>query len=164
MITVLNVADFDMHGHLFGDVLAVKQAHVISIYGVLTLVVIAIVKFWQPLVLMTIHEDLAQAEGVNLNRLHILLLALVTMVVAVAMHIVGVLLITSMLIIPAATARQISHSPEGMAIAAIIVSVTSVLFGISLAEHFALPAGPAIVLANTVLFVLAIPIALARKH
>ena len=163
LITVLGITDFDMHGHLFGDVMSVTIEHVASIYIVGAIVIIAMLKYWEPMVLMTIHEDLAQAEGVNHDRLHMLLLALVTLVVSVAMHIVGVLLITSMLIIPAASARQITKSPEGMALGAIIISIVAVLFAIPLANYYDMPAGATIVVANTVLFIITIPIALMRK-
>lgn len=162
-ITFLGVEDFDLHGHLFGDVMTVGKQQVINIYIVSTIALIAIIRYWQHMVLMTIHEDLAQAEGVSIDKMHILLLALVTIVVAVAMHIVGVLLITSMLIIPAATARQITKSPEAMAIAAATVSVIAVLFAVPLAGYYNIPAGPTIVVAHTIMFIAAIPVALMRK-
>ena len=162
-ITFLGVEDFDMHGHLFGDVLTVTSQQVINIYIVGIITLTAIFRYWQPMVLMTVHEDLAQAEGISIDRMHILLLALVTMVVAVAMHIVGVLLITSMLIIPAATARQITTSPEAMAVGASVVSIIAVLFAVPLAMFYNAPAGAAIVVVHTILFIAAIPIALMRK-
>ena len=79
---------------------------------------------------MTLQEDLAQAEGVNVLFCNLLLMFLMTMVVAVSIRSVGILLISSLLIIPAATARQLAVSPEGMAIISSFFGVTSVGLGI----------------------------------
>lgn len=72
-----------------------------------TLVLILVYTVWPRLVLMTLSEDLASAEGIDIFRMRLLFLFLMTLVVAVSVRMVGILLITSMLIIPAATARPL---------------------------------------------------------
>ena len=100
---------------------------------------------WSSLVLMTLQEDLAQAEGVRVLLCNLLLMFLMTLVVAVSIRSVGILLISSLLIIPAATARQLAKSPEGMAIIASFFGVASVGFGIYFSFELDTPSGPTIV-------------------
>ncbi|GIR55980.1 MAG: hypothetical protein CM15mP62_34510 [Rhodospirillaceae bacterium] len=100
---------------------------------------------WSSLVLMTLQEDLAQAEGIRVFLCNLLLMFLMTLVVAVSIRSVGILLISSLLIIPAATARQLARSPEGMAIIASFIGVTSVGLGIYFSFVLDTPSGPTIV-------------------
>ena len=86
-------------------------------------------------------------------------------VIAVSMKIVGVLLITALLIIPAAAARRFASSPEQMAIVAIIAGVVSVWLGLTGSLEFDTPAGPSIVVAALVCFVLSlIPITMPYRR
>ena len=126
----------------------------ICIFSVSLEILIFLYFNWSSFVLMTIDEKLAKAEGINivLNQLQIMLL--MTIVVAVSFKIVGLLLITSLLIIPAATARQLAHSPEIMAVVSSLLAVFSVIIGIYSSLHLDTPSGPSIVVASTLIFII----------
>jgi zinc transport system permease protein len=101
-----------------------------------------------------VSEDIAQVEGVNVDLMRLILMLLVGLVIAVGMKFVGALIITSLLIIPAATARRLSSSPETMALTASLIGCISVIVGLSMSWHWDTPAGPSVVLASTFMFML----------
>ncbi|MBF0630602.1 MAG: metal ABC transporter permease [Magnetococcales bacterium] len=143
----------DLMGYLFGDILAVSLADVVGILlgGVLVLAVLA--RLWHPLLLMTVHEDMARAEGVAVDRIHLVFMFLIAMVIAMTMKIIGILLVTSMLIIPAATARNLVRSPEAMALMGSVIGMLSVSLGLLVSFHWDTPSGPSIVVVAMMLFV-----------
>ena len=142
-------------GTLFGDLLAVGRLDLLWIYfgGAASLAVL--VSIWRPLLAVTVHEDLAAAEGIAVERTRLLYTLLLAAVIAIAMKIVGILLIISLLIIPAAAARNISRTPEHMAIIAVLFGIISVAGGLSASLQWDTPSGPSIVLAAFVIFLLA---------
>ncbi len=144
----------DLTGYLFGDLLAVTRQDLAWIFGG-GLVVLALLKWlWPSLLMATIHEELAQVEGVPVARHQLVLMVIFSLVIAVAMKMVGVLLITALLIIPAATARRLASSPEKMVIMAIGFGMIAVASGLSLSWHVDTPAGPSIVVSAFVIFLL----------
>ena len=143
----------DLHSILFGDILTVTRPELWWIYIGGAIVIIMLLMNWSSLVLMTLQEDLAQAEGINVFLYNLLLMFLMTLVVAVSIRSIGILLVSSLLIIPAATARQIAVSPEGMAVLSSLLGVTSVAFGIYFSFAFDTPSGPSIVVAAASLFI-----------
>lgn len=145
----------DLLGYLFGDILAVTRWDLAWIYGGGAVVLAALALLWRQLLSVTVHEDLARVEGVPVDRLRFAFVLLIAITVAVAMKIVGVLLIIALLIVPAATARRFAATPEAMAIGAVIVGMLSVVGGLTASMAWDTPAGPSIVAAGLVLFVLA---------
>lgn len=142
----------DLHSYLFGDVLTVTSGEIWWIYCSGAAVLLLLLFNWENLVLTTISEDLARAEGANLFRSHLVLMLLMTIVVAASTRVAGILLITSMLIIPAATARQLSRSPESMAAFSALIGIASVCLGLAASSYFDTPSGPTIVTAATAIF------------
>ncbi len=140
--------------YLFGDILTVTTQELWWIYIGGALILPLLAWNWSALVLMTIHEDLARAENINTIFTQMLLLFLMTLVVAVSIRIVGILLITSLLIIPAAAARFLARTPQTMAITSALVGVLSVLIGVYSSLYFDTPSGPSIIMAATFLFML----------
>ncbi len=100
---------------------------------------------WSALLTSTLNEDLAYASGINPKREQLALTFALAITVAVAIKVVGVLLIAAMLIIPAAAARPLSRTPEGMALIAGLIGVVSAIIGLRAAYVFDTPAGPSIV-------------------
>ncbi len=143
----------DLMGYLFGDILAVGRGDLFGIYGGGAVALIGLVAIWRQLLSMTIHEELAQVEGVPVQCLRILFMVLIALVIVVALKIVGILLITSLLIIPAATARRFARNPEPMAILAAFLGVLAVVGGISGSFTWDTPSGPSIVAAAFLIFV-----------
>ncbi|MEA1080394.1 metal ABC transporter permease [Marinobacter qingdaonensis] len=135
----------DLTGLLFGDLLAMSREDLVWIYGGAALILILLTSLWQGLLMSTIHPELAQVEGLPVERLRLVLVLMFSVVIAVAMKIVGVLLITALLIIPAATARRLAHNPEHMVGLAMAFGAVAVTGGLSLSWHLDTPAGPSAV-------------------
>lgn len=151
----------DLMGYLFGDVLAVSSRDLYVIYGltIASLVVLAVI--WRSLLSATVNEEIAEVEGVSVSRTKTMFVLLLATVIAIGMKIVGVLLIVSLLIIPAAAARRLSATPEGMAIAAATIGVLSVLTGLASSFQWDVPTGPTMVVAATAFF--AVSLVLPRR-
>ncbi len=152
VISFLDTSGFNLHSYLFGDILTVEIRDIYWIYGGGILVLCLLVANWSSLTLMTINEDLARAEGVNTLYSNLILMVLMTLVVSVSIRIVGILLVTSLLIIPAATARQWARSPETMAIISSFFGVAAVIAGVFASLYLDTPSGPSIVSAAALLF------------
>ena len=148
----------DLLAYLFGDVLSITPNDLIWIFGGGAAVLVVLALIWRDLLAATVSEELARAEGRAVERNRMLLMLLVALVIAIAMKIVGVLLIVSMMIIPPAAARPISRTPEAMALNAAIVGVVSVIAGIGASVYWDAPAGPAIVAAAAIIFALSLPV------
>lgn len=142
----------DLMAFLFGDLLAVsaQELWVMVVGGLLSCAVLA--RFWNPLLALTLHQELAQVEGLPVARLRLLLMLVMAVVVAVSMKIVGVLLITSLLIIPPAAARRFANSPEQMALGASAIGCIAVLLGIGASWWWDTPTGPSIVVVAALLY------------
>ena len=137
----------DLMSYLFGDVFAVTRSDLIWVYGGGALVLAAVLYLWKPLVRLSLHEDLATAEGVDPRLPRAAFDLLLAVVIAVAMKIVGVLLVMAFLVVPAVAARPLSGTPERMAVLAAIIAVVSTIFGFWLSLSSDLPGGPSIVIA-----------------
>ncbi|MCU7796413.1 MAG: zinc ABC transporter permease subunit ZnuB, partial [Candidatus Thiodiazotropha sp. (ex Myrtea spinifera)] len=142
----------DLMGYLFGDILAVTATDLLWVWGGGLLVLLVLALIWRPLLSLTIHEELAQVEGVPVGAMRLIFMLLIALVIAVSMKIVGVLLITSMMIIPAAAARRFSKTPEQMALMAAMVGSLSVVLGLTGSWQWDTPAGPSVVVAAAMLF------------
>ncbi|MCB1460155.1 MAG: metal ABC transporter permease [Nitratireductor sp.] len=153
----------DLMGLLFGDILAVSKTDIAVIWlgGAAVLAVLAMI--WRPLFAATVNTELAQAEGMNPARANLVFMLLMAVVIAISMKLVGVLLITAMLIIPAATARRFASGPEAMAALSALVGVLAVAGGLFGSLGFDLPSGPSIVVAALILFLLATAIPARRN-
>ncbi|MCB1831484.1 MAG: zinc ABC transporter permease subunit ZnuB [Chromatiaceae bacterium] len=145
-------ARVDLIGYLFGDILAVSADDLWWIWGGGVAVLAALAAIWQPLLSLTVHEELAQVEGVPVPVVRLAFVLMIAIVIAIAMKIVGVLLITSMMIIPAAAARRFSQTPEQMALAAALIGVLAVAVGLAASWYWDTPAGPSIVVSAALLF------------
>ncbi|MFE8070198.1 iron chelate uptake ABC transporter family permease subunit [Marinobacteraceae bacterium S3BR75-40.1] len=155
VIALLDTVRIDLNGYLFGDLLAITRADLAWIFGGCVLVLGLIAALWKPLLTITVDEELAKVEGLPVERLRLVLVVLIGLVIAAAMKIVGVLLITALLIIPAATARPFARTPERMAALSMVFGVASIGAGLSLSWYTDSPAGPSVVVAAFGLFLLA---------
>ncbi len=146
----------DLMGLLFGDILAVSRADIAVIYGGGLIVLGVLVAIWKPLFAATVNHELAEAEGMNPHRANLIFMLLMAVVIAIAMKIVGVLLITALLIIPAAAARSVSGGPEQMAVLAALIGAASVVGGLFGSLNWDTPSGPTIVVVALLFFVLSL--------
>lgn len=139
-------------GFLFGDILAVQKNEVITIFLIGATALILLYQYWDSLVLMSLNPELAQAEGIKTDKLNIILIMIMAFVSAIGIKIVGALLTTALLVIPASTARYASNSPKQMAGFSALFAVMSVLMGVTGSFFMDLPVGPMIVLSAAALF------------
>ena len=154
VLSFMHEVRIDMMAYLFGDLLAVSPTDLIWILGGSASVLVFLVALWRALLAITVHEELATVEGLPVPALRMILMLLIAVVIAVAMKIVGVLLITSLLIIPAATAQRHARSPEQMAIIASLLGMIAVCGGLALSWFKDTPAGPSIVVTAAALFII----------
>ncbi len=159
-VSFLSALRVDLMSYLFGDILAITPTDIGWVYGGGTVALGVLAWLWKDLVAITVHEDLARTEGVNIIRTQIAFMILFALVIAMAMKIVGILLVTALLIIPAAAARRFARTPEQMAIFAAVAGSIAVALGLQGSLLWDLPSGPAIVVAAALIFVvtLAVPI------
>lgn len=153
-VSLLDTVRVDLMAYLFGDLLAVGSGDLLWIVAGSALVLGVLAWLWRPLLALTVHEELAKVEGLPVGALRLALMLLIAVVIAVAMKIVGVLLITSLLIIPAAAAQRHAQSPEQMAAGASLVGLLAVCAGLALSWYQDTPAGPSIVVSAAGLFLL----------
>jgi zinc transport system permease protein len=146
----------DLMGYLFGDILAVGMTDLAWIYGGGAAALAVLAAIWRPLLAMTVHEELARAEGVPVIAIRLVFMLAIAITIAIAMKIIGILLITSLLIIPAATARRFARTPEQMAALASLTGCLAVVGGLAASLRFDTPSGPSVVVAAAALFLLSL--------
>ncbi len=144
----------DLMAYLFGDILAVSRTDLAVIWGGAATVVALIGWRWSALLTTTLNADLARAAGIDPARERLVLTLTLAVTVAVAIKVVGALLIAALLIVPAAAARPLARTPEGMAAAAALIGALSAVAGLRAAMAFDTPAGPSIVCAAAAIFAL----------
>jgi zinc transport system permease protein len=149
----------DLMATLFGDVLAVSSADLMWIGGGGIAVLAALAALWRPLLAVTLNQELARAEGIRVVPVQLCFMLTLAVTIAIAMKVVGILLIVSLLIIPAAAARPFARTPEQMAAGATAVGALSAVGGLMASLAWDTPAGPSIVVVATVLFALGMVVA-----
>ena len=156
VIGFLTFIRFDIMGLLFGDILSVTINDILMIWigGALILVVLKLI--WKPLFASTVNYELAEAEGLNPDKAKAIFTILMAAIIAISIKMVGLLLITGLLIIPAAMARNISDSPQKMVLFSIIGGLLSVIIGLFSSLEFNTSSGPSIIAASLFLFVLSL--------
>lgn len=155
-IAFLSTVRIDLMAYLFGDILAVTEADIGWIWAGGAAALAGLAAIWRPLLSMTVQEDLARVEGVPVGRVRVVFMLVIALVIALAMKVVGVLLIVSLLIIPAAASRRFARTPEQMAGLAALVGALAVAGGLLASLRLDTPAGPSIVVAATALFFLSL--------
>lgn len=154
-LALMDGVNFDVTALLFGDILAVSHRDLALIGTGAALVLAGVFLIWRRLFAATVDPQLAAAEGMRPERSNLIFMLLMATTIAISIKIVGVLLITALLIIPAAAARRISTSPEQMAVLASLIGVLSIFGGLFGSLRWDTPSGPSIVVAATAIFVLA---------
>lgn len=152
MLALTDSVRINLEAYLFGALLTINQVDLLWILAVVVLASTMLYFNWNKLLSVTVHPELAKIEGINVERLNLMLVLLIALTIAVSMKIVGVLLITSLLIIPPAAARRLAHTPEQMAYVASIIGAISIVIGLFAAFYLDTPAGPSIVVVATIIF------------
>ncbi|AWI51584.1 zinc ABC transporter permease subunit ZnuB [Actinobacillus porcitonsillarum] len=155
-ISLLDNVRVDLLSYLFGDLLAIDFSDVIFIAVGVVFIAAILGFYWEKLLSITISPELAQIEGLKVARLRLLLMILTALTIALSMKFVGALIITSLLIIPSATARRFAKTPESMVIYAICFSVMAITGGLLLSSIEDTPAGPSVVVCAGGLFLISL--------
>jgi len=152
IVTFMSSVRIDLMGYLFGDILAVSRIDIAVVFlgGTAVLGILGLI--WRSLLAATVSPEIAKAEGMEPERSRLVFMFLIAAVIAIAMKIVGILLIVSLLIIPAASARRLASSPEIMSLIAIGFGMTAVVIGLFGSFQIDTPSGPSIVVAAALLF------------
>jgi zinc transport system permease protein len=163
ILYMLNL-DVDLHSYLFGDILAISINDIYLIYAMLLLIAVFVLYNWNALVLMTISEEIAKAEGIRVVAFKLIFMLLLALFVALATQLVGALLIGAMLIIPVVTSRIIAKSMHSMMIVSIVLNIGIFISGTLLSIYFDSPTGPSIVVVSAALFVLFLLVKNIKKY
>jgi len=154
VLSVIQSQGFNINlmSYLFGDLLAVNQSDLVLMYGSVVVILLVFSQILSPLISISVNEELARVDGVAVEKIRFVFMILLALVIAVALKVVGILLITALLIIPAATARLFSKSPKQMVLMSVLMSVVAVVLGLYSSLSWDFPTGPAIVVSASFLF------------
>jgi zinc transport system permease protein len=144
----------DLISYLFGDILAINHQDLIYLIICTVIISIWIYRNWSELVMLSICEEYLHASGGNVRKIKLGFALILALFIATSFKIVGILLITAMLIIPAASALAISRSPAQMVRTAMLIGSLSCVLGITGAFYFDTPTGPSIVVSSLTFFML----------
>lgn len=156
IIISTSMVDFrvDLLGYLYGDILSVTESETYQIIAFKILIGLAVLYCWRKFVAISLNSQLARVSGINVKLFNIIYLLLLVSLVGVGMRLVGVLLITSLLVIPSATARYFTRTPESMAVTAGCIGALSVGIGLWASLYFDWPSGPTIVITSLCFWVI----------
>ena len=152
VISLMNNIRIDLMGYLFGDLLSITMFDVYQIIICVVIIGLLLVWRWNHFLFITVSEELAFSHRINVPLTKFILTILLALTIGIAMKFVGALIITALLIIPAATAKYFAKNPESMAIIAILIGMFSIIGGILFSLVYDTPTGPSVVLSNTCLF------------
>lgn len=156
VVSFMSNVRVDLMAYLFGDLLSVTPYDLFTIAIGVALVLAMLIWQWRALLSMTINPEIAHIDGINVQRAKLVLMIVTAITIGVFMKFVGALIITSLLIIPPATARRFARSPEQMAVIAIAVGIIAVTCGLAFSAYYDTPAGPSVVLSATLMFIFSI--------
>ena len=154
VLSVIQSQGFNINlmSYLFGDLLAVDQSDLMLMYGSVVVILLIFSQILSPLISISVNEELARVDGVAVEKIRFIFMILLALVIAVALKVVGILLITALLIIPAATARLFSKSPKQMVFMSVLMAIAAVVLGLFSSLNWDFPTGPAIVVSASFLF------------
>jgi len=144
----------DLFSYLFGNILAISNREVFLSVGLSVVILLVIIFLYNDLFSTTFDEQFARVTGIKTERINVALIFLTAITVVLAVKVVGILLISAMLILPASTALQLAKGFKAAMITAAGIAVFSVLTGITVSFYADLPAGATVVMVNFLLFAL----------
>ena len=156
LVGLLPARTVDLDAILFGDLLATTRTDLLGLFATALVLAVLLLRHWRAFVAVSVSREIAQAEGVAVHRVQLLMYAMIALLVAVMMKVMGVLLIAAMLVIPTTSARLFSSSPERMVAISALYGLAALAGGISGSYHFDWQTGPAIVVSATSLLLLSL--------
>ncbi|MCS6830865.1 MAG: metal ABC transporter permease [Armatimonadota bacterium] len=141
---------------LFGDILALAWQDVWLVVVMCAGSALAMLLMWNALLRVSVHREMALAMGTSVARVDLLFLLLLAVMVTLSLKLIGIVLVTAMLLLPAAAARNLARSFRGMAILACVIGGVSSVLGLYASYWFGTASGAAIVLTAAIVFVLSL--------
>lgn len=154
IIGILDGYRADLFQFLFGDIVAISKNDVILSLIVTTGVLLILTFTWKQLFKITFNRDIARVAGINVSVFDYLFIGLLAIVTAVSIKIVGIILVPALLVIPAASAKNISKTFLQLIIYSVIFSLISVIIGLLSSFYLDTASGATIVLSGIVIFVI----------
>ncbi|WP_447978783.1 metal ABC transporter permease [Candidatus Nitrospira bockiana] len=151
-IGLMKTYNAEVYGYLFGSVLSVTPEELNGILGLSLAVLAVIFVFSKELYFIAFDQEMAEASGVPARKVYYLLLTLVALTMVVSLKTVGAILVFAMVLIPASTAYQLTHSLKHMTLYAVVIGTSCAVLGVLISYAWDVPTGPAIVLLATVVF------------
>ena len=153
----------ELDKYLLGDVLSVGWADVGWAVGAAIVVASAVVAWLNPLALLSAHEDLAHVSGARVRLLNYGFVILLTFAVSLSIRALGILLVTSMVVLPPATARMLVHSLRAHVVLTVAVGLAGAVGGVLLSYPLNLPTGPTVTMTFGALFAMSLAVARIRS-
>ncbi|HEY8450059.1 MAG TPA: metal ABC transporter permease [Bacillota bacterium] len=153
----------DLLGVLFGSLVAVQPADLMMIAALGAAVMVTVLALYRQLLSITIDEDTARSAGIPVDALNQILVLLTALTVVLAMRVVGLLLVTSLMVLPVATSLQWARGLGWALVGAVGLGMASTSIGLTVAYAADLPAGAAIVLTSVGLFLASLVLSPRRR-
>ena len=154
LLSLMKTRPGDIHAYLFGDILAIGRQDVWVAAALLVAVGAGTFRWFNELSLITAQPELAQVCGVPVRRLNWWFVIGLTVTVALAIRLLGIILVTALIVIPPAAARNVSRNLRQHLVLSAALGVIAALGGVALSYHLDVPCGPTIVLSCVALFIL----------
>ncbi|MDQ1237320.1 MAG: metal ABC transporter permease [Wigglesworthia glossinidia] len=142
--------------YLFGDLLLISYKDIFAIGFGVFLALITILYYWKSFLLISMHSELANIDGINVFKIQLILMLLIALIFGLSIKFIGAFTATSLFIVPSATARFYAKSPESMIIYSILLSIFSITSGLILSALYDIPSGPSVILCATLIFFISI--------
>ena len=156
ILSLLKRRPGDIHNYLFGDIFAIRWWEVRLIPSLVVVVGIGLFLMLNRVSLITVHEDLAHVSGVPVRFMNFLFIVLLTLTVAVTIRLLGIILVTALIVVPPAAARNLSRNLRQQIVLSVVFGLLGAMFGTALSYQLDLPCGPAIVMTCIGLFILSL--------
>lgn len=150
--------------YLVGDILSIRPAEIIELAAALLILLIVWIFFYNKMLLTNIHATFAKSRGVNTFAVELLFALLTAAIVTVSIRWTGLLVINSLLVLPAASSRMVSRNSRQYIAFSILISLVSGIAGLIVSWYAGSASGATIVLVNAVLFLACFAISLIRKN
>ena len=149
---------------LFGSVLGVKVSDIIAVSLVAVFALAVIVVWYRKMLFSTFDPDVAQVSGVNVSVVEVVLLSLLSLTILVTMRVIGTLLISALLVIPAAAARMTTNSFSRLLWISPLIGAVTCFFGMNLSYHLDTSASATIILLDALVFIVVYAVAGTRNR
>ncbi len=152
LIGLMKVYNVDLFGYLFGSILAVSTEDVWTTLILSAVVLGLVLVFFKELLFVTFDAEMAAVTGVPAARIYFLLISLIALTVVLSIRVVGIVLVSALLVTPAAAAHQLTENFRRMMCLSIVIGVSCTVGGLFLSDRLNTPSGATIVLLATLMF------------